>query len=601
MSECVCFERLTNMVSGPARMAVMCLLMMVAVVSPWPAGASSTQSECSLLKDSCRVATQNSDHRRAVRLGAELQRVAAREGDRHHMAYAMYYQGVSNVILGNSEIGKSQLDSAFELAERIGDDTLRLSVHNGYGVYEADAHADYAAAQRHFYKALEYAVRIGDPFRQALVESNLAETASIRRDVSGLKYALGCYEWGVANGNAHLEFAGAYHCANLYNIAGDTAMAMRYIRKADEIASRENYAGRAAVFNLYGAICAASGRDEEALGWLRRAEACAGEAQGATLPELYLTWARVLASMGRLRESDRMVARGLHVSDSLSIRSSVAPLLGQLAANYESRGDHRRALEVFKEYKEACDSAHAHDRDRSINELRVQYDIDRREHEADMHRLMLRDERRKTVILLMSLVSVTVLLMMLWLNYRRQKHLYRNIVKANRDALAREKELLSRLADTATGAVSKPGNDEGSPGPEAPPDAPDADSDAAATMSGGAKADMLFARLRGLMEDEEVYRDSGLTREKLAEMLGTNRTYLSQLMADKADKGYYQFVNGYRIKKAVEILSGPAGVDYPLKALAADLGFKSMTTFYKTFQEAVGMTPSAYRDIAGKL
>lgn len=541
-----------------------------------------TSTACVRLRDSCRIATSNSDHRAAVRYGRALQRVAEAGGEQWHMAQGLYYQGVSNVILGNSEIGKSQLDKAFDLAVKENDDTLCLSVHNGYGVYEANAHANYASAQRHFYKALDLAVKIGDPFRQALVECNLAEIASIRGDISGLKYARQCYEWAVTNANPHLEFAGAYHCANLYNIAGDTDKALSYIRKAEEIAMKENYAEKAALYNLHASICAARGENDEALRWLANAQGCATKAQGATMTEICLTYARVYAATGRLAESDRMIARGLEVSDSLSILSSIPPLLLQKADNLERRGDYRRALEAYKDYKSVCDSTYADLRERQVNELRVQYDIDRREHEADMHRLRLRDERRKTAILLISLLSAIGIMAMLWAGYRRQKHLYRNIVIANRDALAREQELLAQFDEVA----SSGGN--GIP-------------DTGGVVTNAQKTDGIFERLRGLMENEEVYRDSGLTREKLAEMLGTNRTYLSQLIADHTGKGYYQFVNGYRIKKAVTILSGAAGSDYPLKALAADLGFKSMSTFYKTFQEGVGMTPSAYRDIAGKL
>ncbi len=577
-----------------------CLLAAVALLSPM--GAVASVVECWRLRDTCRMATQNSDHREAVRAAARLQRVAEREGDDWFLGQALYYQGVSNVILGNNKIGKAQLDKAYRLADRLDDDTLRLSIHNGYGVYEANAHADYASAQRHFYKALEYAVGIGDPFRQALVESNLAETASIRRDVSGLKYALECYEWSVANDNAHLGFAGAYHCANLYSIAGDYQRALHYIRKAEEIARRENYAERAAVYSLHGSICAALGQNREALEWLRKAVGHASEAQGATLPEMYRTYARVLADLGDVAGSDRMVSRGLEVADSLSIRSSVAPLLEQRARNHESRGDYRRALEVYRIYKEVCDSAYADRQQQSVNELRVQYDIARREQEADMQRLLLRDERRKTAILLISLLSVAVILLILWRHYWRQKRLYRNIVIANRDAVAREQELMARL-EAAT--------------PPSAPDSEDAPMPASAEIEAGEAAeaippatapvplatrnDSVFDRLCHLMEREQVFRDNGLSRERLAEMLGTNRTYLSQIIADRTGKGYYQFVNGYRIKEAVRILSGPAGADYPLKALAADLGFKSMTTFYKTFQEAVGMTPSAFRDTARRL
>lgn len=557
-----------------------CVVWMLALFCSVPSVAS--EARCYMLKDSCAAATRSTDHRRALESATELYREADRLGNRYFTAYALYFQGVSNVILGNSAIGKSQLDKAFALADKAGDDTLRLSVYNGYGVYEANVNADYARAQQCFYKSLEYAVEIGDPMRQALVECNLAEIASIRRDITGLKYALSCYNWGVANGNDHISFAGAYHCANLYNIAGNYDMALKYIKEADSIGLRSGYAERAAVCNLYASIYAAMGHNEQALDWLREAERNSGGAQGATLSETYLAYARVLAALGRTAESERMVGRGLAMCDSLSIRSMVSPLLEQRALNLERLGDYRSALQVYKAYKQSCDSAYAERQQQSINEIRVQYDIDKREQEADMQRLMLQDERKRAAILMISLMSVCVILLVLWRHYRRQKRLYRRIVISNRESMAREQQLRDRLDELMSAAPAPDGEDERAD--ERP-----------------AAHDDIFDRLTDIMERGAVYRDSGLTRERLAEMLGTNRTYLSQMIAAHTGKGYYQFVNSYRIKEAVKVLSDADNSDYPLKALAADLGFKSMSTFYKTFQETVGMTPSAYRDTARRL
>ena len=58
---------------------------------------------------------------------------------------------------------------------------------------------------------------------------------------------------------------------------------------------------------------------------------------------------------------------------------------------------------------------------------------------------------------------------------------------------------------------------------------------------------------------------------------------------------YLQFVNSYRINEAVRILSDKNMISYPLKQIWSDLGFSSPSTFYKVFQQAVGITPSVYR------
>ena len=82
---------------------------------------------------------------------------------------------------------------------------------------------------------------------------------------------------------------------------------------------------------------------------------------------------------------------------------------------------------------------------------------------------------------------------------------------------------------------------------------------------------------------------------RLAAMLGTNRTYLSAVIKEKSGMNYQQFINSYRIQEAIRILSDNDSADYPLKQLWNDLGFSSSSTFYKLFQQAVGITPSVFR------
>lgn len=105
----------------------------------------------------------------------------------------------------------------------------------------------------------------------------------------------------------------------------------------------------------------------------------------------------------------------------------------------------------------------------------------------------------------------------------------------------------------------------------------------------------LFLRLETLLWEEKVFTDNLLTKEKVAEMLGTNRTYLSQIINEQTKQTFTQFVNGFRTKEAVRSLSDPDN-QTPLKAISAELGFNSMTTFYSQFQAATGMTPAQYRN-----
>lgn len=105
----------------------------------------------------------------------------------------------------------------------------------------------------------------------------------------------------------------------------------------------------------------------------------------------------------------------------------------------------------------------------------------------------------------------------------------------------------------------------------------------------------LFGRLESLMRDGRLYCEKNLTRERVAEALGSNRTYLSQVINDKAGCSFFQYINSFRTEEAIRQLSDPSNT-IPLKALADELGFSSVSAFYKSFQEKVGMPPAKYRE-----
>ena len=117
----------------------------------------------------------------------------------------------------------------------------------------------------------------------------------------------------------------------------------------------------------------------------------------------------------------------------------------------------------------------------------------------------------------------------------------------------------------------------------------------ARTVQNLGNANGLFENIDKKMKEERIYRDAGLTLEKAAELIGTNRTYLSASIKQQTGLSFSYYVNSYRIQEAIELLSGPEN-DIPLKAVLADVGFKSPTTFYKLFQATTGQTPQKWRE-----
>ena len=104
-------------------------------------------------------------------------------------------------------------------------------------------------------------------------------------------------------------------------------------------------------------------------------------------------------------------------------------------------------------------------------------------------------------------------------------------------------------------------------------------------------------QLYALMEEEELFKDPFLSRSDLAIRLETNEGYLSQIINQETNKSVVQFVNEYRVKAAQNLLHDPVFNKYSVEAIGMEVGFKSKSAFYKTFNSSLGMSPGAFRKL----
>lgn len=104
----------------------------------------------------------------------------------------------------------------------------------------------------------------------------------------------------------------------------------------------------------------------------------------------------------------------------------------------------------------------------------------------------------------------------------------------------------------------------------------------------------LLARLEQMMQEKRIYCENLLTKDRVAELLQTNRTYLSEVVNEAYGKSFTQYINDLRINEAIRLLDNPEN-ERPLKLIGQDLGFNSPTTFNTQFRHRTGMTPAQYR------
>lgn len=109
------------------------------------------------------------------------------------------------------------------------------------------------------------------------------------------------------------------------------------------------------------------------------------------------------------------------------------------------------------------------------------------------------------------------------------------------------------------------------------------------------QAELILSRLTGLMEKEQPHLEMGLTLPELSDMLSVSSNHLSQVINERLNKSFFDFVNGYRIEEAKQLLISPASTHLSILGIGMDAGFSSKSSFYSAFKKMTGMTPSKFK------
>ena len=104
----------------------------------------------------------------------------------------------------------------------------------------------------------------------------------------------------------------------------------------------------------------------------------------------------------------------------------------------------------------------------------------------------------------------------------------------------------------------------------------------------------IYQELIRLMEEEAVYKQQELSIGDLAEILDIHPNYLSQVINEKADQRFYDFINTYRVGAFKKLIAKPENKQFTMLSLAFDCGFNSKSAFNRYFKKVTGHTPSQY-------
>lgn len=377
------------------------------------------------------------------------------------------------------------------------------------------------------------------------------------------------------------EYIAEYSMALMYYVSGEYLLAKQSAEKALELMQHPEVSSvkyNVATYTIYARILLAIGEEDKAVGVLDKAIEMAKEEPTTEMVEAYLMLGDYYASHC---EYERAISLYKEIAEPF-MRADLKLWMDQLYKRgsevFERMGKYEEALKYYKQYHQIADSSFNLAKEYSLSELRVKYKVEQYENQLSERQIeILQSEKKRQFWFLLFLLS-TLCTAGVWIYLHNKNRYYERIVRQYRENLS-----LNRQNADLNRQIRRIGEDQQG-----------LENRYAVSSLSRTKGEELFSRLEEQMQEHCLYRDSELTIDRLASVLQTNRSYLSQVINEYGKMNYSRYINHFRMTEATERLSDPEDKAL-LKALALDLGFKSATAFSKAFAEETGVSPSVYR------
>ncbi|GHT59439.1 hypothetical protein AGMMS50239_06080 [Bacteroidia bacterium] len=523
------------------------------------------------------------NYNHCIEAAEKLMALGENNNSNDYKMYACIGLGQANIMQDNYDVAKQYLDSAYTFAIQLENDSALCSVYNGLGLYHTNADGNYYRAIECYLQGIEAAQRSSNEQLYSLLLCNLSGVYFIKRDPAGLQYAEECYQRGHKLNQSYLIYIGAINTAYCLYLEKNYTEAFKYLNEAELIMKEKNYLNQANVHNLFAAIYFDLKNNEEAACYFKKALNESDQTQTSYISESYLGLGKIAMAEGKYQSALEYLKKGLDISTEKNNALHRRNLYYEISECYEKLGYYMAALETYKKFTIENDSIFNKDKEYVLSDLRIKYETEQKENllkERDIALITKEKRLQFQYILIFCVVAVCICL---YISNKKRNRRYLQIVRQNLYFVEQEKMLRKTLEEKNAGEEMEM--------EKLSVNNSEKYATSALTEEKGAN---LYLKLHKIMINNKLYKDNSLTKEKLAELLNTNRTYLSQVINKHTGLSFTHYVNRLRIEEVRRILSDPED-ETPLKAIASDTGFNSLSTFYNVFQSIIGMPPAVYR------
>ena len=312
--------------------------------------------------------------------------------------------------------------------------------------------------------------------------------------------------------------------------------------------------------------------------------------------------AKVHAMCGDYGRAIAAVRQAEGIATRLEMKDCQLEVYGLLSQYFGQQGDHDAHDHYFNRYAMLKDTLTNYQQLASVNEMEFRNELKSMEQEMGeikQHREIM------SVVTLVSVGFLAVLLLMLYLVYKKNRELTRSnqsLYQKNVEMLRAEEEerRMRRQLQQQEPAPVEPHDDNAVAAA-----APDPDPEGDIKYKGSHLSDddkrQLLARIEQIMDSDPEIFTPDFSLERLAMLSQSKYKYVSQVINEHYGQNFNNFLNSYRIKEACKRMGDIEHYgNYTIEAISESVGFKSRSTFVASFKRITGLTPSQYQRLASE-
>ncbi len=255
--------------------------------------------------------------------------------------------------------------------------------------------------------------------------------------------------------------------------------------------------------------------------------------------------------------------KGLKIAKKIDSKHLIKDCYVTLSELYFAKADYKKAYEYHTLYSEIKDSIFSEETGKNIAEIEVKFETEKKDKE------ILQQKKQRNIYFIAFVIAVVAIILIM-VQYHKKNSAYKFLVTKNLDVLSKEKELKNckeKIHSCSQNIVDD--NEKGK----------------------------ILNKMTKLLDTGKIFKKDDLTLNKLAKRLFTNRTYLSNIIRDEFGKYFPDFINEYRVKEVMFMLSDPEkSKKYSIETIAKEAGFKTTSSFNSAFKKFTGITPSVFKN-----